>query len=58
VKAPLLTRLHRFFVHNWRAKLASLLAAGAVWYLIKRDLDQSLGGPLLRPTSRSAPRFP
>ena len=45
-------------MHNWRAKLVSLVAASAVWYLIKRDIEQSPGGPVLRPATRSMPRFP
>lgn len=30
-----------FFLENWRGKLASLLIAFAIWYLIKSNLDDS-----------------
>ena len=47
----------RIFVHNWRAKIASLLAATVVWLLVKRDLSQP-PPPVLKPALRSLPRFP
>lgn len=30
-----------FFVENWRGKLASLLVAVAIWYLIKSNLEDT-----------------
>ncbi len=49
--------LRRIFVHNWRAKVVSLLVATVVWLLIKRDLAQP-PPTVLKPALRSVPRFP
>ncbi|HYY30755.1 MAG TPA: hypothetical protein VE860_22655 [Chthoniobacterales bacterium] len=35
--------LKRLFLENWRAKLMSLIVATAVWYLVKRNVDESPG---------------
>ncbi len=33
--------LKRIFLHNWRAKLMSLVVAFAVWYLIKKNVESA-----------------
>jgi hypothetical protein len=35
--------LKRLFLENWRAKLMSLIVATAVWYLVKKNVDESSG---------------
>jgi hypothetical protein len=39
--------MKRFFLENWRAKLMSLVVATAVWYLIRKNVDETAGGWLL-----------
>lgn len=34
-----MTTFRRLFVEHWRGKLASLLVATAIWYLIKSHLE-------------------
>ncbi len=31
----------RIFLHNWRAKLMSLVVAFAVWYLIRKNVESA-----------------
>jgi hypothetical protein len=35
--------MKRFFLENWRAKLMALIVATAVWYLIKKNVDETPG---------------
>jgi hypothetical protein len=32
--------MKRLFLENWRAKLMSLVVATAVWYLIRKNVDE------------------
>jgi len=33
--------MKRLFLENWRAKLMALIVATAVWYLIKKNVDET-----------------
>jgi hypothetical protein len=35
--------MKRLFMENWRAKLMALIVATAVWYLIKKNVDETPG---------------
>jgi hypothetical protein len=39
--------MKRFLLENWRAKLMSLVVATAVWYLIRKNVDETPGRWLL-----------
>lgn len=43
-------------LHNWRAKLGSLLVAAALWYLLERAIEPT-PAPAVVP-ARTLPRFP
>jgi hypothetical protein len=38
-----LKTMKRLFLENWRAKLMALIVATAVWYLIKKNVDETPG---------------
>ena len=35
--------MKRLLMENWRAKLMALIVATAVWYLIKKNVDETPG---------------
>ena len=35
--------MKRLFMENWRAKLMAWIVATAVWYLIKKNVDETPG---------------
>jgi hypothetical protein len=35
--------MKRLLLENWRAKLMALIVATAVWYLIKKNVDEAPG---------------
>jgi hypothetical protein len=42
-RVPRLKTMKRLFMENWRAKLMALIVATAVWYLIKKNVDETPG---------------
>jgi hypothetical protein len=47
--------MKRLFLENWRAKLMSLIVATAVWYLIRKNVDELPGRWLLEQHAPPAP---
>jgi hypothetical protein len=58
VQYEFISDMKRFLFENWRAKLMSLVVATAVWYLIRKNVDETQGHWLLdqRTPSESHPR--
>jgi hypothetical protein len=50
--------MKRLILENWRAKLMALTVATAVWYLIKKNVDETSGRWKLerRPTAMTPDR--
>lgn len=53
-RQPLLSRM---FLHNWPAKLGSLLVAATLWYWMKREIEP-LPAPPPAVTVPAKVRFP
>ncbi len=47
--------MKELFFENWKAKLASLLIAMSIWYVIKSNLDKSKPDPPVPGTKPGTP---